>query len=80
MPDPALSVTVTSLWFSMALLSAGYARTRNRSAWNWFFSTLVLGPIAVFLLVVWPPVELREKVRVQASTGGDAPTADIDRG
>jgi len=61
----------------MALLSAGYARTRNRSAWNWFFSTLILGPIAVFLLVVWPPIESRQRVRVPAEERND-PTPDVD--
>jgi uncharacterized membrane protein len=43
-----------AVWLTMAILAGGYARTRNRSAWTWFILTLVLGPIAAFLLVTWP--------------------------
>ncbi|MBF4549353.1 hypothetical protein [Pseudoclavibacter sp. VKM Ac-2888] len=49
--------TLTAIWFSIALLGAGYARSRNRSAWTWFLLTLLTGPIALFLLVVWPARE-----------------------
>jgi hypothetical protein len=51
--------TITAMWISIALLTAGYARTRNRSAWGWFFLALVFGPIAVFFVVVLPKVEFR---------------------
>lgn len=47
---------MAAMWLSIALLAAGFARTRNRSAWSWFLLTALLGPIAVFLLVVWPPL------------------------
>ncbi|KJL48773.1 hypothetical protein RS84_00940 [Microbacterium hydrocarbonoxydans] len=50
----ALSSTVSAMWLSVALLTAGFARTRNRSPWGWFLLTALLGPISVFLLVVWP--------------------------
>ena len=53
--DPTIATTVSALWLTAAILAGGYARTRNRSAWTWFLLTLVLGPIAAFLLVVWPP-------------------------
>jgi hypothetical protein len=46
--------TLGAVWLTMAILAGGYARTRNRSAWTWFILTLVLGPIAAFLLVTWP--------------------------
>ncbi|TFC16829.1 hypothetical protein E3O19_06780 [Cryobacterium algoritolerans] len=45
---------VGALWFTVAILAGGYARTRNRSAWTWFLLTLFLGPIAAFLLVTGP--------------------------
>lgn len=45
------------MWLSIAILAGGFARTRRRGAWPWFVLTLVLGPIAAFLLVVWPPRE-----------------------
>ena len=51
----ALSSLVSAMWLSVAILTAGYARTRNRSPWTWFLLTVFLGPIAAFLLVVWPP-------------------------
>ncbi len=50
---------ITALWFTVALLAGGFARTRGRSAWVWFLLTLFTGPIAAFLLVVWPSVEAR---------------------
>ncbi|WP_353113518.1 hypothetical protein [Microbacterium sp.] len=46
---------MSALWVTVAILAGGYARTRNRSAWAWFLLVLVFGPIAAFLLVVWPP-------------------------
>lgn len=45
---------VTAMWLTVAILAGGLARTRNRSAWAWFLMTVLLGPIAAFLLVVWP--------------------------
>jgi SNF family Na+-dependent transporter len=53
----ALTSTVSALWLTVAILAGGYARTRNRSAWAWFLLTVFLGPIAAFLLVVWPARE-----------------------
>ncbi|MBD3940656.1 hypothetical protein IF188_02955 [Microbacterium sp. NEAU-LLC] len=53
----ALSSIVSALWLTVAILAGGFARTRNRSAWTWFLLTFFLGPIAAFLLVVWPARE-----------------------
>ena len=50
---------VSAMWVTMAILAGGLARTRNRSPWYWFLLTVVLGPIAAFLLVVWPPLPAR---------------------
>jgi len=52
-----LAAVVSLMWLSVAILAGGFARTRNRSAWTWFLLTLLFGPIAAFLLVVWPPVD-----------------------
>lgn len=52
--EPSVVGTVSALWLTVAILAGGYARTRNRSAWSWFVLTLILGPIAAFLLVTWP--------------------------
>lgn len=51
-----LTSLVSAMWLTVAILAAGYARTRNRSPWVWFLATMILGPIAAFLLVVWPAV------------------------
>ncbi len=48
---------VSALWTTVALLGAGHARTRNRSALAWFFLLLLFGPVAAFFLVVLPAVE-----------------------
>jgi hypothetical protein len=50
----ALTPMVSAMWLSVAILAGGLARTRNRSPWYWFVLTAFLGPIAAFLLVVWP--------------------------
>jgi hypothetical protein len=38
-------------WGSLALINAGLAQGKNRSGLNWFLLSLLLGPIATFLLV-----------------------------
>ena len=40
-------------WGTLALINAGLAQGKNRSALNWFLISLLLGPIATFLLVVF---------------------------
>ena len=42
-------------WGTLALLNAGLAQSKNRSGLNWFLLSLLLGPIATFLLVVFFP-------------------------
>jgi len=38
-------------WGTLALINAAIAQSRRRSGLNWFLLSLVLGPIATFLLV-----------------------------
>ena len=38
-------------WGTLALINAGLAQGKNRSGLNWFFVSLLLGPVATFLLV-----------------------------
>lgn len=40
-------------WVLLALVNAGLAEQKNRSRWTWFLISLILGPIATFLVVVW---------------------------
>jgi hypothetical protein len=38
-------------WGTLALLNAGLAQSKNRSGLAWFLISLLLGPVATFLLV-----------------------------
>jgi len=67
-----LGPTVSAMWLTVALLAGGFARTRNRSALAWFVLTVFLGPIAAFLLVVWPPAD---PVPAPSPRGGGASPA-----
>ncbi|MEZ0110780.1 hypothetical protein ABH920_004795 [Catenulispora sp. EB89] len=44
-------------WFTLSLVNAGLAQGKGRSGWNWFLLSLVLGPVATFLIVAWPALE-----------------------
>ena len=39
-------------WGTLALINAGLAQGKGRSGLVWFFVSLVLGPIATFIVVV----------------------------
>jgi len=39
-------------WGTLALLNAGIAQGKNRSGLNWFLLSLLLGPVATFILVL----------------------------
>jgi hypothetical protein len=39
-------------WGTLALINAGLAQGKGRGGLNWFLISLLLGPIATFLLVV----------------------------
>lgn len=40
-------------WGTLALINAGIAQGKNRSGINWFLLSLLLGPIATFILVAF---------------------------
>jgi hypothetical protein len=42
-------------WGTLSLINAGLAQTKNRSGLLWFGISLLLGPIATFLIVVLDP-------------------------
>jgi hypothetical protein len=44
---------------TLALVNAGLAQGKQRSALNWFFASLFLGPIATFLIVYLQPPATR---------------------
>ncbi len=39
-------------WLTLALINAGLAQSKNRSGLTWWLISLLLGPIATFLIVV----------------------------
>lgn len=55
-------------WGTLALLNAGLAQGKNRIGLNWFLLSLLLGPLATFLLVA-----LFQKLPLPRTTG---PTLD----
>ncbi|MBY0022194.1 hypothetical protein H7K28_01725 [Paenibacillus polymyxa] len=44
-------------WGTLALINAGLAQSKNRSRLNWFALSLLIGPIATLLIVVWDKPE-----------------------
>ena len=44
-------------WGTLSLVNAGLAQGKSRSGLLWWLFSLLLGPVATFLIVVLPPVE-----------------------
>jgi hypothetical protein len=42
-------------WGTLSLINAGLAQGKNRSGLNWFLISLLLGPLATFLIVFLDP-------------------------
>ena len=43
-------------WFTLALINAGLAQSKRRKGLNWFLISLLIGPLATLLLVLWEPL------------------------
>jgi hypothetical protein len=43
-------------WGTLSLINAGLAQSKGRSGLAWCLLSLLLGPIATFLIVFLPPV------------------------
>ncbi len=43
-------------WFTLSLINAGLAQAKGRSGLNWWLLSLLLGPVATFLIVVLGPI------------------------
>ena len=41
-------------WGTLALINAGIAQGKNRRGYVWFLLSLIMGPIATCLLLVFP--------------------------
>lgn len=48
----SIRTTVLRGWCTLALINAGLARGKNRSGLGWFLLSLLLGPIATFIVVI----------------------------
>ena len=44
-------------WGTLSLVNAGLAQAKDRSGLAWWLGSLLLGPIATFLIVVLPRAE-----------------------
>ena len=51
LPDGAQPAGYFLGWGTLTLINAGIAQGKNRSGLNWFLISLLLGPLATFLLV-----------------------------
>lgn len=43
-------------WFTLSLINAGLAQCKGRSGLGWWLLSLLLGPIATLLIVLFDPV------------------------
>ncbi len=44
-------------WGTLSLINAGLAQSKGRSGLAWWLVSLLLGPIATFLIVILDPVQ-----------------------
>ena len=49
-------------WGTLSLVNAGLAQSKDRSGLLWWVFSLLLGPVATFLIVVLPRVEEKPKL------------------
>jgi len=50
-------------WGTLSLINAGLAQSKGRSGFAWWLISVVLGPLASFLIVILPTHETREAGR-----------------
>lgn len=44
-------------WGTLSLINAGLAQGKGRGGLNWWLLSMLLGPVATFLLVISEPLE-----------------------
>lgn len=57
--DGTSYVQASVWWLSLMLINAGLAQSKGRGRWNWFLISILLGPLATFLIVAWERGSLR---------------------
>jgi hypothetical protein len=45
-------------WFTLSLINAGLAQGKGRSGLAWWLVSLLLAPVATFLIVVLDPIQV----------------------
>lgn len=55
--DPHEVRTVGIGWGTLSLINAGLAQSKGRSGLGWWLASLLVGPLATFLIVVLPAAE-----------------------
>jgi hypothetical protein len=45
-------------WLTLALINSGLAQGKQRSGIVWFLLSLLLGPVATFLIVIYPSADI----------------------
>jgi hypothetical protein len=55
--DAQLQTNFVAGWGTLSLVNAGLAQAKQRSGLLWWVFSLLLGPVATFLIVILPPVE-----------------------
>jgi hypothetical protein len=48
-------VSFSAAWFTLSLINAGLAQSKQRSGLAWWLVSLLIGPLATLLIVAWPP-------------------------
>ena len=69
------TLTPELFWITLAIINAGLAEGKNRSRWNWFLVSIVLGPLATFLIVTWP----RRETQVAETLPESVSAQEMDR-
>lgn len=59
-------------WFTLALINANIAQIKGRRGLSWFLASLLVGPVATFVLLFVEPVDPN-------SRGGGYPDIPVSR-
>ena len=59
MPTPDSGYVVG--WGTLTLINAGLAQAKGRSGFGWWLASLLIGPVATFLIVILPGVSVEER-------------------
>ena len=52
-------------WGTLSLINAGLAQAKGRSGFSWWLVSLLLGPLATFLIVAMEPMPRRAEGKLR---------------